>query len=404
MHILHVFDHSIPLQSGYTFRSRAILKEQGNRGWKTSHVTSPKHNMAKPDAPLEEDVDGLHFYRTPPAGLLGKLPIVNQFAVMRQLEKRLDEVIAKVKPDIIHAHSPALNAGPAIRAGKRAGIPSVYEIRGFWEDAAVSHGTSKDGSMRYKLTRELETRAVREADGITCICEGIRGDLVERGVPRDNIVIIPNAVDVQNFEPVGPRDEQLAQELGLGDKPVIGFIGSFYAYEGLDLLLEAVPKIREQIPDIQVLLVGGGPVDQALREQAVSMGITDCVHFTGRVPYEQVNRYYSLIDVSIYPRHSLRITELVTPLKPLEAMAQKCLFIASDVGGHKELIRDGETGILFKADDVQDLSNKVVQMYAQRDLWPSLRENGRHFVETERNWARSVANYQALYDRLLAAR
>jgi len=407
MHILHVFDHSIPLHSGYTFRSRAILREQRNLGWTTAHVTSIKHNLARPNepgwAPEVEEVDGLTFYRTAPGNsLLDRMPVLNQFAVMKTLERRLDEVIAREKPDLIQAHSPALNAIPAIRAGHRAGIPAVYEIRAFWEDAAVSHGTSTEQGLRYRMTRALETKAVRDADGVTCICEGLRGDLIQRGIPEDKITIIPNAVDIEKFEPVGERDCELAAELGLGDKPVVGFIGSFYAYEGLDQLMDAVPMLRKAMPEVQVLMVGGGPVEPQLRQQVERLGIGDCVHFTGRVPHELVGRYYSLVDVFAYPRESKRITELVTPLKPLEAMAQKCLFVASDVGGHKELIRDGETGVLHRADDVADLATKLVDMFAHRERWPQLRENGRQFVESERNWARSIANYIPLYERLLA--
>lgn len=405
MHILHVFDHSIPLHSGYTFRSRAILREQRKLGWTTAHLTSPKHNQAKPEepgwAPPFEEVDGLPFHRCGlSTGWLSRLPVLNQFAVIKDLSKRLDEVIAQEKPDLIQAHSPALNAIAAILAGRRAGIPVVYEIRAFWEDAAVSHGTSREGGLRYRMTRAMETWAVKHADGVTCICEGIRGDLIERGIPAEKITIIPNAVDVENFEPVGPRDSELEQQLGLVGKPVIGFIGSFYDYEGLELLLEAVPALLVGLPDVQVLMVGGGPVESKMRELVERLGIGERVHFTGRVPHDLVHRYYSLVDISVYPRKSMRITNLVTPLKPLEAMAQKCLFLASDVGGHRELIRDGETGVLFRADDVADLVAKLRDMFDHPGRWAGLREAGRHFVETERTWANSIANYQPLYQRV----
>ena len=140
------------------------------------------------------------------------------------------------------------------------------------------------------------------------------------------------------------------------------------------------------------------------RIQVQRLGIGERVHFTGRVPHDQVSRYYSLVDVQVYARHPLRITELVTPLKPLEAMAQKSLFLASDVGGHRELIRDGETGVLFRAGDVQDLAEKLRGMFARRERWAALREAGRHYVESERNWANSIANYRPLYERLVGRR
>jgi len=150
-----------------------------------------------------------------------------------------------------------------------------------------------------------------------------------------------------------------------------------------------------------VLLVGGGPQDAALKAQAQALGVADKVVFTGRVPHAQVQRYYDLVDVLTYPRHSMRLTELVTPLKPLEAMAQGRLLVASDVGGHKELIRHGETGWLFEADDAQALTQAVEELLARRDQWPGLRAAGRAFVERQRNWARSIAGYREPYERLV---
>jgi PEP-CTERM/exosortase A-associated glycosyltransferase len=242
-----------------------------------------------------------------------------------------------------------LNAIPALRVGKRLGIPVVYEVRAFWEDAAVDHGTAAEGSLRYRLTRRLETHALRRASHVFTICEGLRCDIVGRGIAPEKITVIPNAVDIDSFEPGGAADHALMADLGLVGCTVLGYVGSFYAYEGLDLLLAALPGILRSRPDVRVLLVGGGPQDEALRAQARQLDVADKVVFTGRVPHAEVRRYYDLIDLLVYPRHSMRLTELVTPLKPLEAMAQGRLLIASDVGGHKELIRHGETGWLFKA-------------------------------------------------------
>ena len=182
---------------------------------------------------------------------------------------------------------------------------------------------------------------------------------------------------------------------------MIGFIGSFYAYEGLDLLLEALPAIIEQKPDIRVLLVGGGPQEENLRQQAEKAGLKNVVVFTGRVPHQDVNRYYDLINILAYPRHPMRLTELVTPLKPLEAMAQGQLFVASDVGGHKELVEHNKTGVLFKAGDRQALAQAIVELLDNRQCWPELKANGRQFVENVRNWRNSVANYRKPYSLLL---
>jgi PEP-CTERM/exosortase A-associated glycosyltransferase len=399
MRILHVLDHSIPLHSGYTFRTLSILREQRRLGWETVHLTSPKHSAPNPDGALEETVDGWHFYRTPaPTG--PKLPGFGEVALMKATQQRLLAVARQVRPDIIHAHSPVLNAIPALRVGRELGIPVVYEVRAFWEDAAVDHGSTAEGSLRYRLTKRLETHALRQAAHVFTICEGLRQDIAGRGIPASKVTVIPNAVDIDKFEPSGRPDAALKARLGLDGATVLGFIGSFYAYEGLDLLLAALPKLIAQRPDVRVLLVGGGPQDAALKAQAQALGVADKVVFAGRVPHAEVGRYYDLVDVLCYPRHSMRLTELVTPLKPLEAMAQGRLLVASDVGGHKELIRDGETGVLFSAGSADALAAAVLGLLAQRERWPQLRRAGRAFVERERHWAASVARYRPVYESL----
>ncbi|MDN5849895.1 MAG: glycosyltransferase, partial [Nitrococcus sp.] len=234
LRVLHVLDHSVPLHSGYSFRTRAILEAQRTLGWSTAQLTSSKHYVT---APAEEDVDGLHFFRSPPLpGWQSGVPVLNHWAVVRVLERRLDDVVTRVRPDLLHAHSPALNGLAALRVARRRGLPLVYEVRAFWEDAAVDHGTIRAGGPRYRLTRSLETYVLRRADAITCICEGLRSDILARGIAPERVAVIPNAVDLGRFQYQPPRDQELTVELGLSGCVVLGFIGSFYAYEGLDLV------------------------------------------------------------------------------------------------------------------------------------------------------------------------
>jgi PEP-CTERM/exosortase A-associated glycosyltransferase len=287
------------------------------------------------------------------------------------------------------------------------GIPVVYEIRAFWEDAAVDHGTSVEGGLRYRLSRALETYAIHRVNAITTICEGLRAEIIARGVASDRVSVIPNAVDIDSFQQstVSAIEEcnfsSLAKRLGLEGNIVLGFIGSFYAYEGLNLLLEAMPAMIAAQPAVKLLLVGGGVQEEALKQQAERLGIHDHVVFTGRVPHAEVPHYYNLIDILIYPRHRMRLTELVTPLKPLEAMAQGRLLVASDVGGHKELIEDNVTGWLFSAGDANALAARVLQLIDAPERWPILRKAAREFVERERTWKSSVARYENIYAALI---
>lgn len=402
MKILHILDHSIPLQSGYTFRTRNILRHQRDLGWETTHVTGLKHghsadkNNAVPS--LGEDVDGLYFYRTMDDGsLLGKVPVLNQWHVVRTLAKRIAEVIEQEKPDVLHAHSPALNGLAALQAAKKYNLPVVYECRAFWEDAAVDHGTSKEMGLRYRLTRALETKVFREATAVTTICEGLRQDIVSRDISADKVTVIPNAVDIEHFSVGEQANPELCEKWGLSNKVVLGFIGSFYAYEGIPLLLEAMPSMVANNPDLRLLLVGGGPQEQLIKSKVVELGLEDVVVMTGRVPHTEVQDYYNLVDIFVYPRLSMRLTDLVTPLKPLEAMAQGKLVVASDVGGHKELISHGENGSLFQADSPSALASVVSQLLDNSESWPTMKNNGRTYVEQDRNWANSVSRYQKVY-------
>jgi len=396
--ILHILDHSLPLHSGYTFRTLSILQEQRRLGWETFHLTGPKQNAG--DA-ADETVDGWRFFRTPfRRRRLSAVPGVAELVMMNALTRRLETVIDEVHPQLLHAHSPVLNAMPALRVGRKLGIPVMYEVRAFWEDAAVDHGRTREGALRYRATRALETYALRHADAVTTICEGLRADIVARGVDPAKVTVVPNAVDVEKFVLGREPDGSLRRSLALDGAIVLGFIGSFYAYEGLALLLEALPRILAAEPRVHVLFVGGGAEEPNLRAIAERLGLESRIRFAGRVPHGEVQRYYDLIDVLVYPRLPMRLTELVTPLKPLEAMAQGRLLAASDVGGHRELIRDQETGVLFRAGDVDALATKVVELLADRRRWGELRARARRFVETERNWASSVGRYRQPYYRL----
>jgi len=287
-----------------------------------------------------------------------------------------------------------------LRVGRRLGIPVVYELRALWEDAAVDHRTTTEGSLRYRASRGLETFALRHADHVTTICSGLKSEVESRGVASSRITVIANAVDIAEFRFGAEPDEKLRTELGLDGKTVLGFAGSFYAYEGLDLLLEAATLLAPRHPELRVLLVGGGPQEAALKKLAARPDLAGRVIFAGRVPHDRVQRYYELIDVLAYPRRRMRLTEIVTPLKPLEAMAQGRTFVASDVGGHRELIRDGETGFLFPAGDATALARTIESVLDRRDEWPRLHAQARRYVETERTWTRSVARYADVYAAL----
>jgi PEP-CTERM/exosortase A-associated glycosyltransferase len=400
LRILHVLDHSLPLHSGYTFRTRAILKAQEAMGLTVAGVTGARHPLEAPipDGVDEETIEGLRFFRV--ADLPSAPPLVREWREIAALARRIEAAARIFKPDILHAHSPVLNALAAWIAARRLCLPLMYEIRAFWEDAAVGNGTGREGSLRYRATKMLETWAVNRADAVAVICEGLRTDLVARGVKPDKIMVSPNGVDLGLFGDPPPADEALRRELGLEGAETIGFIGSFYDYEGIDDLIAAMPALVVKRPSAHLLLVGGGPMADALKAQAAASPAADRIRFVGRVPHEQVERYYGLVDILCYPRKRMRLTELVTPLKPLEAMAQRRLVAASDIGGHRELIADGETGTLFAPDDPAAIVAALAGLLADSGSWEARREAGLRFVDRERDWKLNVRRYLPVYQRM----
>ena len=349
--------------------------------------------------PATEQVDGLTFHRTP--GEAGGPVGLREWREVNALAHAITNLAREWRPDVLHAHSPALCGMAGLKAAHSLGLPLVYEIRAFWEDAAVGNGTGREGSVKYRLTRELENHVVGGASAIMTICHGLRNDLVERGFPPGRIGVMPNGVDLALFGDPCPRDQALAHELGLGEGPVLGFIGSFYDYEGLDVLIEAMRDLLCEQPGARLLLVGGGPMEQALKAQVEASPAAFAIRFVGRVPHDQVARYYSLCDVMTYPRKRSRLTELVTPLKPLEAMAQCCIVAASDVGGHRELVTDTLTGILFTADDPRACAAALAGLLARPGDWPAMRGSARTHVAAHHDWARNVRRYQDVYQALL---
>ena len=403
MKILHVLDHSLPLHSGYTFRSQSLFRAQRDMGFEPVIVTSPKHEASwQGESAAKEEINGFTYYRS---GVTRQLPgpFTSEAWLMHVLSRRILEVARIEQPDVIHAHSPVLNAIPALWAGRKLGLPVVYEIRAFWEDAAVDHRTYADGSWKYKLTRLVETMVCTKADHVAILCNGLKDDLVGRYIPAEKITPVFNGVDVDDFKPCSPDADYLRQ-WNLAGKKVIGFIGSFYRYEGLDLLVKAFARVAKSDPEVVLLLVGGGEMEGELAQLVSGFELGHRVIMPGRIPHDRVPGVYSMIDVLAYPRYSMRLTELVTPLKPLEAMAMGKVLVASDVGGHKELIRHGETGVLFKAGDVGELAVALKDLLTNPQRCEQLQVQGQAWVREHHTWEKTTAVYPEIYAKAIKSK
>jgi glycosyltransferase involved in cell wall biosynthesis len=281
-------------------------------------------------------------------------------------------------------------------------VAFVYEIRAFWEDAAVDQGKTHPTSLRYRVSRQLEGYVAQRADAVVGIAQHIVDELRDRGLATEKLFHVPNGVDTDRFVAL-PRDVQLATELGLKNEPVMGFIGSLYRYEGITWLVRTGAELRRRGVPFQILIVGQGEDMPEIQAAIRETGAQDYTRAIGPVPHDQVQRYYSLMDVMVYPRRRIRLTELTTPLKPLEAMAQGKAVLASNVGGIRELVGLGGVCLLFEPDNVDDFCRHATQMLVNERLRHELGESARQMVSREKAWKVLVRSYEAAYEFAMAA-
>jgi len=394
MKILHVLDLSLPDLSGYSIRAKGIVEAQKSIGLFPVCLTSFRQSAYCDDREVFNDIV---YYRSGKFNPRINLPFVRQFSEMNMLSEKVASVAKEENVDIIHAHSPILCGMAAVKAGRKRSLPVVYEIRAFWEDAAVSSGKCREGDLRYRTTRGLETLVCKRADKVVAICEGIRNDLLTRNISPGKIEIVPNGITLNEFA-VHSKSETLLRNHKLEGCLILGFIGSFFKFEGVDMLVHLMKELRNE--PVKMVLVGEGETFDAVKGLIREFKLNDRIVLTGRVPHNKIQEYYSIIDVLIYPRYSQRITELTTPLKPLEAMAMEKQVIISSVEGLKELVPQG-CGVTFIAGDVLDLRDKVRGIMENPDLREKTIKNANAFLKS-RDWVQVVKKYINIYEGLFS--
>ncbi len=404
MQPLHILGHGISHDSGYGHRSLRLLEAQRKLGWRPALLTHPRPGDEHESGPGNHDrLHGMPCYYHPPPGKSRSPRRDTDPDRVRALVRRITEAAEDLNPDLLHAHSPVINGLAAIAASAALRIPVVYEIRALWEESAVAQGTYATGSDRYRDIRRAETGVCRDADAIVVISTGLKREFIERGLPPDKVRVVGNGVDADVFQPSAP-DLDYKNEWGLGERFVFGYVGSFSRYEGLDLLLDAFATFLVDHPDSTLVLVGDGRAAADLKEHVQNLGIASHVVMPGRVPPERMPGIYGLIDVLVYPRRSFPLTEKVTPLKPLEAMAMAKPVIASDVGGHLDLLPDDETRLLFRSDDKTSLVEAMRRLFGSSTLRQRLASAARAWASRERSWLTMARLYDPVYQAVTSRR
>ena len=327
---------------------------------------------------------------------------------IKMFEKEIEDLISKKKPNVIHAHTPYRVGLPAMNVAKRMNIPFIYEMRGVWEDTAVINGRWRTWGLPYRRFRRMENKVLRGADHVYCISEQLKKDVISRGVDSEGITIVRNAVNDKLFtsKEIEGHSEivlPIIEDLKLGEETtVIGYIGSIQRLEGLETLATAISNIDDDL-DVRLLIVSTEKNQEYFREYCESQGIGDIAIIAGPVPRENISECYRLIDIFAVCRPpGFRVTELVTPLKPFEAMSRGLPVIVSDLPALKEIVEDGSTGLCFEAGNHIDLSRKITKLILDKELRIRLGKEGQKWIMEHRLWSKVIINSIEGYQDKLA--
>ena len=394
--VLHVLNKSLPEVNGYTIRSKEIVHHQKNLALEPIVVTKlgwparPKVNSLD-----YENIDGVRYYRLHTSKNKVRLNVVPLSDYFTDYANEFSKLLKDVKPKIVHAASNFQNALPALVVAKQAGIPTVYEVRGLWQDSTASKIPEFDESQRYYMQQKYEMYCCEIADKVVVIGDSLADHLIKLGIDREKIDIVPNGVDAKVFYPQ-KENESLVQKYNLENKTVYGFIGSITKYEGLSDLLYALALLKKEQPNIHCLIVGDGPALPRLRELVKTLNVSDIVSFVGRVPHNEVKDYYSVIDIFPFPRINAKVCRLVTPLKPFEVMAMGKLALVSNIPALNEMVKEGETGLVFETENIESLTTCLKKAPEYKEVGLKSRE----WVEKNRDWSILSKRYIDIYKKL----
>ncbi|MGH8241972.1 MAG: glycosyltransferase [Steroidobacteraceae bacterium] len=404
--VVNLLAYSLPYSSvGYATRSHGLAQAVQRAGWEILPHTRPGFPLDQmPELqgrtlPAEDVIDGVRYHRLFDCARRQTTELGYLNAAIASYAR----VFESLSPAVVHAASNHTTGLPALIAARRSGIPFVYEMRGFWEVTRSSSDPEFIRTRTYRLIRLFETVVAQAADHVITLTEGMRKNLADRGVPVDRISVVPNGVDAERFVP-RERDRELELRLGLSmDEPVIGYVGSMVEYEGLDDLVEAAAVLAARGRRFRLLLVGDGLSAPDLRARVDAAGLTHRTVLTGRVPHEDVTRYYSLIDVCAFPRKPWEVCELVSPLKPYEAMAQEKAVVVSGTAALARIVSDGETGLVFEAGSVPALVEALERALGDAGLRQRLGGAARRWILAGRTWRSAGEACVGVYRRVTAA-
>jgi glycosyltransferase involved in cell wall biosynthesis len=392
--VIHVVTNALPeVQAGYTLRTQGIAQaqvEKGHEVWVVPRLGFPV-DIGVIGAADRLTLDQVNYQRLLPwRGVTSSAgPRLDQSI------SALEGLVTKLRPDLLHAHSKHENAQRSLAVGRRVGLPVLYEVRGFLEETWRSRGGNPD-TDRYRMFKDAETWCMEQADLVVTLSETMRAEILRRGIHPTHVVVVPNAVPNAFLEPL-PDRIAARRKLNIPEYAyVLGVVSTLTDYEGVQTLLDAMRLI--DTPAVHLLVVGGGPAADDLRRS--SLDLAGRITFTGKVPHADIRSYYAAIDTFCVPRQRTPVTELVPPLKPLEALASAVPLLVSDLPPLLELLSESGAGWSVAADVPEAWAAQIEHLRGQGEERRSKGRQAREWVKEHRTWSRLADTYNVVYSRL----
>jgi glycosyltransferase involved in cell wall biosynthesis len=274
-------------------------------------------------------------------------------------------------------------------AARRYKIPFFLEVNYFTKTPIVRRRTF----FVRPVERIIEKALFEKADGIIVVSTYLRKQLESQGISPYKILVVPNAADPSKFDPT-KTGNGIKKRLSMADKRVVGFIGYFYPWHGIELLLKAFPLLKKEIKEVGYLLIGDGPIFPKIQEAVTSNNFQEDIIMTGKVPHGEVPNLISAFDIAVMPHSNV----YGSPMKILEYMAMGKAVVAPRLGPLEDVIDDGKTGLLFEPENAEDLTQKILKLLLDEKLRETLGSVARESIIKEHNWEHRAQNILALYN------
>lgn len=313
-------------------------------------------------------------------------------AYAQYLAQAAQPMLRRLMPDILYERYSLFSwAGQAL--ANDLGIPHVVEI-----NAPLVKEQARYRQLELNATAiGLERRILLGADLVVAVSRQLRDYVLGLGARAEDVIVLPNGVDIQRFSPQVDGDP-VRRAFGLEDAFVIGFVGSLKPWHGVDGLLAACAGLPDALP-WRLLLIGEGPEQASIAEQAARLGLSGRVIFTGSVPYDQVPVYLAAMDVAVAPYPALD-DFYFSPLKLFEYMAMKRPVVAPAIGQISEVVVHQHNGWLYPTGDIGALRDALRLLATDIDLRDRLGARARAYVVAQHTWAQNAERLIAWIGRL----